>query len=84
MERRRKGLSYWTITLIQSVDPEDRLLWSARLFWFSVAAGVYCTFWLADTWYEQALMAISWGAVIITCIDIILTTDVRANETLEE
>lgn len=69
-----------TIRALRRVDPEARLRWAARLFWLTLAAGTYCTFWVATNPYESILMAISWGAITITCVDIIATSDVRSVE----
>lgn len=73
-------MSNWTIRLLKCVDPEDRLHWAARVFWWSVVLGILSVVFLCSGWFERVLMAISWLAVNITCIDIILTTDVRAKE----
>jgi hypothetical protein len=47
-------------------------------YWLSVWA-----IWLqlgGWTWFEQILNAISWGAITITCADVLCTTDVRVQE----
>jgi hypothetical protein len=70
----------WTIKWLQSLDPEDRLLYAARLFWVSLVLGILSTIFLCNTAFERVLMAISWGAITFTAIDIIVTADVRVKE----
>lgn len=71
-------MARFTITLLRRISPERRLEVAAYLFWLSIAAGVVSCVWLASTWYERVLMGISWGAITITCVDIILSADIRA------
>lgn len=61
-------------------DPNNRVKGAWALFFLSLALGTYCTIWISQTPFERVLMAISWGAITITCLDVIATTDVRANE----
>lgn len=70
----------WTIRLLRRVEPETRLHVASYLFWISILLGTYCTFFVAKGGFEMILMAISWLAVTLTCIDVILTADVRDNE----
>lgn len=70
----------WTVSLLRRVSPERRVHVAAWLFWLSVALGTASVVLLAQSPYERVLMAISWGAISITCADVILTADVRANE----
>ena len=72
-------LGKWTVRWLKKIDPELRLLYAARLFWISIVLGIFCTAFLCDSWFERVLMAISWGAITITCVDIIVTADVRAS-----
>lgn len=67
----------WTVRWLKTVKPERRLLWAALLFWWTVGLGIACTVFLCHTWFERVLMLISWGAITITCVDIVCTTDVR-------
>jgi len=67
-----------TIQLLRKVDPEARLIIAAYLFWISIFAGIASCMWLASTWYEKVLMGISWGAITVTCMDIIVSADIRA------
>ena len=62
------------------MNPKARVKGAWVLFFVTVILGVYCTIWVAKTSYERVLIAISWGAITITCVDIILTTDVRAKK----
>lgn len=73
-------MARWTVLWLQRIKPEKRLQWAASLFWWTVILGVISVVFLCDTWFERTLMAISWGAITITCVDIVCTTDVRANE----
>lgn len=70
----------WTIELLRRISSETRLHVAAYLFWTSIALGAYCTFFVAKGGFEMILMAISWLAVTLTCLDVILTADVRDNE----
>ena len=73
-------MSKWTIKLLQRISPDKRLQVAASIFWWSLALGLVSVIFLCNTWFERTLMAISWGAITITCVDLICTTDVRANE----
>lgn len=69
-----------TIKLLRMIPPEKRLTAAAHLFWYSIFGGTYSVIFLARNPYEQVLMAISWGAITITCYDVISTADVRAEQ----
>lgn len=73
-------MGQWTIEMLRRVSPETRLHVASYLFWLSVVLGTYCTFFIAKGGFEMILMAISWLAVTLTCVDVILTADVRDNE----
>ena len=73
-------MGQWTVKWLKNFDPADRLLWAARLFWVTIFLGVLSVLFLCNTGFERVLMAISWGAITVTCIDIVATTDVRDNE----
>lgn len=71
------GIAHWTVRWLKKLPTEDRLLWSARLFWVSIFLGILSVLFLCDDWFERTLMAISWLAITVTCADIVATTDVR-------
>lgn len=73
-------MGQWTVKWLQKVDPEKRLLWAARLFWGSLILGILSVVFLCDSWFERILMAISWGAITVTCADLLSTNDVRVKE----
>jgi hypothetical protein len=70
-------VSRWTIRLLKRIDPEERLLWAARLFWFSIVGGIVSTVFFAEGGFQRIVMAISWVAITVTCTDVTLTADVR-------
>jgi len=70
-------MARWTIKWLKNIEPERRLLWAALLFWFSIFLGIMSVVFLCNSGFERVLMAISWGAITVTCIDIVATTDVR-------
>lgn len=70
----------WTVRLLRKVDTETRLHVASYLFWISIVLGTYCTIFVSKGGFEKILMAISWLAVTITCVDVVLTSDVRDNE----
>ncbi len=70
----------WTIQLLRCVPTETRLHVAAYLYWISIILGVYSTLYIANGGFEKILMAISWLAVTLTCVDVILTADVRDND----
>lgn len=69
-----------TINFLRRLDPERRLLVAVYLFWFSIAGGIYSCIWVATNSYEKILMGISWGAITLTALDVIVTSDVRAEQ----
>lgn len=58
-------------------NPKNRVVGAFVLLIVSTLAGVLSTMFLASSGYERVLMAISWGAIAITCVDILATTDTR-------
>ena len=70
----------WTINLLRRVEPEKRLHAAAWIFWVSIVLGVTSVVLLAQGGYEKVLLAISWGAVTLTAVDVILTADVRVDD----
>lgn len=67
----------WTIRLLRCISPEKRLHAAAYLFWITLLLGAFCTIFISQGGFERILMAISWLAVTITCVDIIVSSDVR-------
>lgn len=65
------------------LSPEQRRLWAARILVFSVVG------WLASHvllvvchqggFFNHTLMFISWWAIIVSCIDVIATSDVKVD-----
>lgn len=70
----------WTIELLRRVSPETRLHVASYLFWLSLLGGIVSTAVFATGGFERVVMAISWLAITISCVDVILTADVRDNE----
>jgi hypothetical protein len=70
-------MSRLVISLLRRIDPETRLEWAARIFVASIILGALSVIFLAEGYYQKVLMFISWGAITVTCIDVILTADVR-------
>lgn len=64
-------------TLKHLRSPVVRFWCATGLFIVSLIAGAWCTLYVSQTPYEKVLMAISWGAITITCLDIMATTDTR-------
>lgn len=61
-------------------NPEHRFRGAVVMFIVSVIGGVYSVVWLAHGGYEKVLMGISWGAITITAMDLMATTDVRKEQ----
>lgn len=74
------GISRLTVKLLQRISPQKRLELAASLFWWTIFLGVLSVVFLCHDWFQRILMIISWLAVTITCVDIVCTSDVRANE----
>lgn len=70
-------LGRWTVRLLKKLPPNKRLLIAAWLLWASVFGGIICTTFFASEPFERIVMAISWGAITITCVDVIISSDVR-------
>lgn len=73
-------MGQWTVKCLRRVEPETRLHIASYLFWISIVLGAISTAFIAKGGFEKILMAISWGAITITCVDVILMADVRDNE----
>lgn len=73
------------VRALDHIEPERRRLWAA---WTVIATLVG---WLASaillralgqgSFFNELLNAISWLAITLTGVDVLSTTDVRANET---
>ncbi len=61
-------------------SPRIRFWGSVILFIVSIIGGLYSVIVLAHDSYEKVLMAISWGAITITAMDLMATTDVRKEQ----
>lgn len=70
------------VKALDHVAPERRRTWAARLFVATIvgwwASAVLLVVLGQSTFFNQMLMAISWLAISITAIDVLSTTDVRA------
>lgn len=77
----------WLIAIILEIPPEKRRLYAARLLICSFVGWIisHCLLVILkeSTFFNHTLNAISWIAIQITCVDVILTTDVRA-ETVKD
>ena len=58
-------------------NPSNRFYGAVVLFFISLIAGLHSIIFVAHTPYEKILIGISWGAISLTCLDIVATTDVR-------
>lgn len=74
------GLGRITTRWLKRCPPETRLTAAGYLFWITTLLGALTTIFIADSPYERILMGISWGAITITCVDIVMTADVRDEE----
>lgn len=70
-------LGSWTVKLLKRIPPRKRLIVAAWLLWISILGGIVCTILFAKEPFEKIVMAISWGAITITCVDVIVSSDVR-------
>lgn len=61
-------------------DPKHRFNAAVVMFVLSIVLGAWCTWALCHTGFERVLMAISWGAITITAVDLMATTDVRKEQ----
>jgi hypothetical protein len=66
------------------LSPEIRRIWAARILLFSIAGWLTSHVLLVafdqSDFFTHTLMFISWWAIIVTCIDVIATSDVRAEQ----
>lgn len=76
-------ISRLLLRALDNVDPDRRRCWSIRiviwtcLLWAVSHIGLI---YLPPWFFEHVLLAISYGAIVISAIDVVSTTDVRANE----
>ena len=61
-------------------DPQVRFYGAVVMFFLSIILGTYSTIALCHDNFQRVLMAISWGAITITAIDLMATTDVRKEQ----
>lgn len=62
------------------MKPKTRVKAAWIFLLLTLVGGVYSVIWISHDPFEKILMAISWGAITITCLDIVLTADVRVNK----
>jgi hypothetical protein len=66
--------------LLDQVDTEQRRIWAARILLWSLAGWIvsHILLLILPLWFFQhVLLAISWLAISITAVDVIVTSDVR-------
>jgi len=61
-------------------NPKFRFYGAVVLFVLSILAGIHSVLFIAHDSYERILIGISWAAVTITAVDIMATTDIKANK----
>lgn len=61
-------------------NPKFRFYGAVTLFFITIIMGIYSTVFISRNPFERVLMAISWGAITITSVDIMATTDVRKSQ----
>jgi len=73
------------VRALDHVDPEDRRLWAARILVATIVGWIISAVILValgqSTFFTQLLNAISWLAITISAVDVLATTDVRAEGT---
>jgi hypothetical protein len=64
---------------LQGIDPHIRVLWAVRILLVTLVAWPLSslTIFAGASGVEQAILGLSWLALILTCVDIVCTTDVR-------
>lgn len=67
----------WLYRLLCRVQPTTRIRGASYLLQASVVGWLYTQFTIDE---PPVILAISWFAIILTCVDILLTTDVRKEE----
>lgn len=75
-------VSRWLISQLSNIDPEARRLWAARIFVACIVGHIVSHVVLvmqSAGFFEHVLMFISWGAVELTCVDIVQTSDVKVD-----
>jgi hypothetical protein len=61
-------------------NPKVRFYGAIVLLVISILAGIHSVLFIADSSYERILIGISWGAITLTALDIVATTDIKANK----
>ncbi len=61
-------------------NPRVRFWGAVGLFVISILAGIHSVLFIAHDPYEKILIGISWGAITLTALDIMATTDVRKEQ----
>lgn len=76
-------ISRTIVRMLDHIEPEQRRVWASRIlilsligWWGSHLGLVFLPHWF----FEHVLLGISWLAISITAVDVLSTTDVRANE----
>ena len=77
-------MSHWLLGLLDRIDPEVRRLWAVRLLVGSVVLNVVNTAaWgfgiVGHEILDLVTNQLSWLALSLTLLDVVATTDVRAN-----
>lgn len=67
------------IAWLRSIDPEQRVEAAAHLLIFSVV-GWPVSALTVFRHEQQGILGLSWAAIILTCVDIIVTSDVRQTQ----
>lgn len=76
-------LSRALVRALDHVPPEKRRTWASRVLLLSLAGWALShvgLLFLPPWFFEHMVMAISWVAITLTAVDVLSTTDVRANE----
>jgi hypothetical protein len=72
------------IAAICRIDPDNRRLYAARLLIGSIvgwlASHVLLVLLGESSFFNHTVMLISWWAITLTCVDVIVTSDVRAEQ----
>lgn len=66
--------------MISIKDPKTRFYGAIVLLCISILAGIHSVLFIAKDPYERILIGISWFAITITALDIVATTDIKANK----
>lgn len=76
-------VSRFLISHLCRLTPEQRRLWAARILVASIIGWLVSHALLVELdqsdFFSHCLMFISWWAIIVTCIDVIATSDVKVD-----